>query len=95
MQLSKTLMTMAALTTFVAGAALMASNVQAKNGMDGKDGKESSEKCAGIVKAGQNDCKANSHSCAGQAKTDGAAGEWIHVPKGTCDKIVGGMTVKM
>ena len=25
------------------------------------------------------------------AKTDGAANEWIYVPEGTCEKIVGGV----
>ena len=47
-------------------------------------------KCAGIAKAGQNDCGANGHGCAGYAKTDGDANEWVYVPEGTCDKIVGG-----
>lgn len=53
-------------------------------------GKEGYEKCAGIAKAGQNDCGANGHGCAGYAKTDGDANEWVYVPEGTCDKIVGG-----
>lgn len=50
------------------------------------------EKCAGIAKAGMNDCGAldKSHSCAGQAKTDGDPNEWVYVPEGTCTKIVGG-----
>ncbi len=50
------------------------------------------EKCAGIAKAGQNDCGATdgSHACAGQAKTDGSKTEWVYVPEGTCEKIVGG-----
>lgn len=56
-------------------------------------GKKDMEKCAGIVKAGHNDCAANGHSCAGQAKTDGDKNEWIFVPEGTCDKIVGGRVV--
>jgi uncharacterized membrane protein len=47
------------------------------------------EKCAGIVKAGMNDCGTAKHDCAGQAKSDGAADEWIYVPDGTCKKIVG------
>ena len=52
------------------------------------------EKCYGIVKAGQNDCanKAGTHSCAGQAKVDGDKGEWLLVPKGSCERIVGGKT---
>ncbi len=52
-------------------------------------GKEGMEKCAGIVKAGQNDCGANGHDCAGLAATDGDPNEWIYVPAGTCNKIVG------
>jgi uncharacterized membrane protein len=47
------------------------------------------EKCAGIVKAGQNECATSKHSCAGQAKTDNAADEWKHVPKGECEKMGG------
>ena len=79
------IMTVAALSAFVAGATFMATDAQA-----GKDG---FEKCAGIAKAGQNDCGANGHSCAGYAKVDGDANEWIFVPKGTCAKIVGGKTL--
>jgi uncharacterized membrane protein len=55
--------------------------------------KGDNEKCAGIAKAGKNDCGTAGHSCAGQAKTDGAADEWVYVPKGTCEKIVGGKLV--
>ncbi len=54
-------------------------------------GKEGYEKCQGIAKAGQNDCGANGHSCAGYAATDGDKNEWVYVPEGTCDKIVGGV----
>lgn len=55
--------------------------------------KEGFEKCQGIVKAGKNDCNANGHVCAGKAKVDNDPNEWIFVPEGTCNKIVGG-TVK-
>ena len=48
------------------------------------------EKCFGIVKKAQNDCASAAHSCSGEAKTDGDKGEWMWVPKGTCEKIVGG-----
>ena len=50
------------------------------------------EKCAGIAKAGANDCGAldGSHGCAGQAKADNLPNEWVYVPSGTCDKITGG-----
>ncbi|MFN0317104.1 MAG: DUF2282 domain-containing protein [Burkholderiales bacterium] len=55
--------------------------------------KGDNEKCAGIAKAGKNDCGTSKHSCAGQAKADGDAEEWVYVPKGSCDKIVGGKLV--
>ena len=53
--------------------------------------KPSMEKCAGVVKAGQNDCGTSAHACAGQASTDGDANEWIFVPEGTCAKLVNGV----
>ena len=54
---------------------------------------QTKEKCFGIVKAGQNDCAnlSGTHSCAGQAKTDGDVAEWKYVAKGTC-KTIGGKT---
>ena len=50
------------------------------------------EKCYGVVKAGKNDCgnAAKTHSCAGQAAVDGDGGEWVTVPAGLCEKLVGG-----
>lgn len=49
------------------------------------------EKCAGVAKAGKNDCGvAGKHGCAGQATKDGDPKEWVYVPKGTCGKLVGG-----
>jgi uncharacterized membrane protein len=40
-----------------------------------------------------NDCGTSVHACAGQAKVDGDAEEWVYVPAGTCNKIAGG-TIK-
>ena len=53
---------------------------------------ENMEKCYGVVKAGKNDCasKANKHSCSGMAKADADPNEWIKMPSGLCEKIVGG-----
>ncbi len=51
---------------------------------------EQAEKCYGIVKAGKNDCQTTAHACAGQAGKDGQGDSWVYVPKGTCEKIVGG-----
>ena len=52
------------------------------------------EKCFGIVKAGKNDCSSAKHGCAGRAKADGDKEDWVSLPKGTCEKIVGGQLVK-
>ena len=66
-----------------------------KNYSKGETAKSSSshagmEKCSGIVKAGRNDCGTSKHACAGKASSDGAAEEWVYLPKGTCNKITGG-----
>lgn len=48
------------------------------------------EKCYGIVKAGANDCAAATQSCAGSATKDNQPDAFIFLPKGVCEKIVGG-----
>jgi len=48
------------------------------------------EKCYGVAKAGKNDCQTASSSCAGTSKKDSQADAWVSVPRGTCDKLVGG-----
>lgn len=48
------------------------------------------EKCYGIAKAGKNDCAANGHACQAQAKQDANGNEWVYVPAGTCERLVGG-----
>jgi len=50
------------------------------------------EKCFGIAKAGKNDCQTANSSCAGTSVKDGQKDAWIFVPKGTCEKLVGGST---
>ena len=49
-----------------------------------------SEKCYGVAKAAKNDCAGAAHACAGQSKADGSGKEFISVPKGTCERLVGG-----
>jgi len=51
------------------------------------------EKCAGVSAAGKNDCGSlnGSHNCAGQATANNDENEWVYLPKGTCDKITGGV----
>jgi uncharacterized membrane protein len=56
------------------------------------DASGSSDKCYGVAKAGQNDCAANGHSCAGQAKKDNDPNEWKHMPKDQCEKMGGKTT---
>lgn len=52
-----------------------------------------SEKCYGIAKAGKNECGGKSgHACATLSKQDKDPNSWIFLPKGACDKIVGGST---
>ena len=53
---------------------------------------EAKEKCFGVAKAGQNDCAAGAHSCAGQTKADMAPADWKYVAKGSCEKMGGGLT---
>lgn len=60
------------------------------------DKKVEMEKCFGVAKAGMNDCSSNksAHSCAGQATKNNDPMDFVAVPKGTCDKIAGGMLMK-
>ena len=55
------------------------------------------EKCFGIAKAGKNDCASSksAHSCAGQATKDNDPNDFVALPKGTCDKIAGGIMEPM
>jgi uncharacterized membrane protein len=48
------------------------------------------EKCYGVAKAGKNDCAGAAHSCQGQGKMDSDSKEWVKLPKGTCERLVGG-----
>jgi uncharacterized membrane protein len=48
------------------------------------------EKCYGVAKAGKNDCAGGAHACAGQSSKDGSTKEFVELPKGTCQRIVGG-----
>ncbi|MHB1948230.1 MAG: BufA1 family periplasmic bufferin-type metallophore [Gammaproteobacteria bacterium] len=51
---------------------------------------EQGEKCYGIVKAGLNDCATATQSCAGSATKNNQPDAFIFLPKGACEKIVGG-----
>lgn len=49
-----------------------------------------SEKCYGVAKAAKNDCAGAAHACAGQSAKDGSPKEFVKLPKGTCESLVGG-----
>ena len=51
------------------------------------------EKCYGVVKAGKNDCATKTSSCAGTSTEDGQSDAFIVMPKGMCEKLVGGSVV--
>lgn len=80
--------TKSAVAVMLAAGAMLAMNTASAV----PDAPKSWEKCAGISKAGKNDCGAldNKHSCAGQSTVDNSSQEWVYVPAGTCEKITGG-----
>lgn len=53
------------------------------------------EQCAGIIKAGKNDCATSKNACHGHVDADGTAEAWIYLPKGTCDRLAGARVVKV
>lgn len=73
---------------------VLALGVVAGGSATADEAKPETEKCAGIVKAGMNECGTSEHACAGMAKEDYGPEEWITLPKGTCDKIAGGTLVE-
>ena len=48
------------------------------------------EKCYGVAKIGMNDCATASASCAGSATKDKQKDAFLFMPKGLCQKLVGG-----
>lgn len=53
------------------------------------------EQCAGIVKAGKNDCATSSNACHGHVESDSNPEAWVYVPTGTCSKLQGARVVKV
>lgn len=48
------------------------------------------EKCYGIAKKGMNDCATKTASCASSSTKDNQKDAFILLPKGLCERIVGG-----
>jgi uncharacterized membrane protein len=67
--------------------AAFASSAMAADDNSGK------EQCAGIIKAGKNDCATATNACHGHVEVDANPNAWIYVPKGTCERLVGGRVV--
>jgi uncharacterized membrane protein len=57
---------------------------------DTTDTTAATEKCFGITKMGMNDCATAKASCAGSATKDNQKDAFLFLPKGICEKIVGG-----
>jgi uncharacterized membrane protein len=75
--------------TVLALSGLLAVGVAAAPLAHAADAAPAMEKCYGVAKAGKNDCASAGHACAGQSTTNSGK-EWIKVPAGTCERLVGG-----
>jgi len=53
------------------------------------------EQCAGIIKAGKNDCATTTNQCHGHVESDSSPEAWIYLPKGTCERLAGAHLVKV
>jgi uncharacterized membrane protein len=53
------------------------------------------EQCAGIIKAGKNDCATSTNACHGHVTTDSNPEAWVYLPAGTCDRLAGARVVKV
>jgi uncharacterized membrane protein len=51
------------------------------------------EQCAGVIKAGKNDCATSTNACHGHVQQDANPEAWIYLPTGTCDRIAGARVV--
>jgi uncharacterized membrane protein len=87
---SKTIVTNAIASLIAAGAIAASTVANAAKHQAPAAAAAATEKCYGVAKAGKNDCQTATSSCAGTSKTDNQKDAWITVPKGTCEKLVGG-----
>lgn len=65
---------------------LIANNVSAADSNEAP----AMEKCYGVAKMGMNDCATATASCAGSATKNQQKDAFLFMPKGLCEKIVGG-----
>lgn len=83
---AKTVISSTLLSLLAAGALGVASNAHAADKMAAG----SMQKCYGVNAAHKNDCKAGSHSCAGQSSKARDPASFVEVPTGLCSKLDGG-----
>ena len=67
--------------------ALALSSVAYASGVFAAD--DAKEQCAGVIKAGKNDCATSKNQCHGHVTEDRSAEGWLYVPKGLCERISG------
>lgn len=84
MTMKSSSITMAVASLIAVGSIAGAGQAMAAEKGDG----QAMEKCYGVAKAGKNDCAANGHACAGQAKKDADPNEWVSLPAGSCDRLI-------
>jgi len=53
------------------------------------------EQCAGVVKAGANDCATSTNACHSHVTSDSNPEAWVYLPKGTCERLAGAHLVKV
>ena len=87
MRISKTFLRSALSGALLLSAATVATTAFASD--------ESKEQCAGVIKAGKNDCATSMNACHGHVEADASPMAWIYLPKGTCEKIAGAHLVKV
>jgi len=85
MQTSDQLLRLAMAGLMALGASAMSNTAAAAD--------EGMEQCAGVVKAGRNDCATSKNACHGHVTTDADSEAWIYLPQGTCERIVGARIV--
>jgi len=87
MNTTRTVLSLALGSLLVSGLAATATSALAAD--DGK------EQCAGVIKAGKNDCATSTNACHGHVTTDANPEAWIYLPQGTCERIVGARVVQV
>lgn len=71
------------------GSAFAVKTVEEQEATKKKETAAGKVKCVGRVVGGLNDCPTSQHACAGMGFQDDDPEEFIWLPRGTCERIVG------